>query len=130
MAANYTMGATTVYGAYWTEKQDVMPTNVVKLDAVGMMIGAKHTIGAVSYAVSYSTRDDKSTVDMTTSYANSDRKSLGLGADYALSKRTAVWVRYVKQDPNSNRSGTSAIASTPTSFNETKTTAVGIRHTF
>jgi predicted porin len=133
MAANYTIGATTVYGAYWTEKQATVLNTAVPMDAVGMMIGAKHVVGALSFSGSYATRDDKSTTNVgtgtSTAYANADRKILGLGVDYALSKRTAVWARYQNIDPNTNRSGLN-----PTNANAsndaTKTTAIGVRHSF
>ena len=114
----------------------------------------------------YSKRDDKSTANVTNlgtngvSYADADRTTLGLGADYALSKRTAVYFRYQAVDPNTNRSGmnSTATASTTTagsvtaagvataagavtnnsaatinsqsSFDKVTTMAVGIRHSF
>jgi predicted porin len=140
LAANYTIGATTVYAAYWTEDQTVSASTAVKLDAVGTMLGAKHVMGALTLMGSYAVRDDKSTsandvvgTASAVSYGNSDRKILGLGADYALSKRTAVWVRYQSIDPNTNRSGmntTSTNLNTQSSFDAVTTTAVGVRHTF
>jgi GBP family porin len=138
MAANYTMGAATVYGMYWTEKQATVATSpaAVKLDAVGTQFGVKYVVGAISYSAAYSKREDKSTADVTnsgvTSYSNADRTTVGLGADYALSKRTSLWARYQAVDPNTNRSGvnTTQTGNAVTSFDKVTTTAVGVRHTF
>jgi predicted porin len=133
IAANYKIGAATIHGAYWTEKQDTVASTTTKVDAVGMMVGARYTMGAVSLLGSYGTRDDKSTVDAgsgaSTVFANSDRKILGLGVDYALSKRTNLWARYENRDGNTNRSGVNPLNANA-SFDAQKTTAVGVRHTF
>ncbi len=107
LAANYTMGAATVYGAYWTEKQGTA------IDAKSYMLGAKYVMGAVSLMASMGQNDDKLT-------ANADRKIYGIGADYALSKRTALYARFDNRDGNS----------TSTADNKTKRTAIGVRHTF
>ena len=145
LAANYTMGATTVFAARWTEEQTASAATSTKLDAVGTMIGARHIMGAFTFMGSYAKRDDKSVDNFTqpagaanggaVTYANADRKILGLGVDYALSKRTAIWARYQSIDPNTNRSGVNttvptAAANTVASFDAVKTTAVGIRHSF
>jgi predicted porin len=74
-------------------------------------------------------RKDKSTTDSATAFSNRDQKILGLGVDYKLSKRTALWARYENKDPDTNRSGTSTLTTT-SSNDATKTTAIGIRHTF
>jgi predicted porin len=123
LAANYTMGATTVFAMTWTEKQDTSAASAVPLDAVGTQVGARHISGPWTFMGAYSKRDDKTTsaVDRTSTtsnavtYANADRTTLGVGADYALSKRTAIWFRYQAVDPNTNRSG----------MNSTGTTASG-----
>jgi len=142
LAANYTFGATTIYGASYTEKQTASASTAVALNAKGMMVGIKHTVGALSYMANYGTRDDKSTTDFVqpagaaaagaTTYANSDRKLIGLGVDYALSKRTNLWARYQSIDPNTNRTGvnTTQTGNTVSSFDKVTTTAVGVRHSF
>jgi predicted porin len=148
LAANYTMGATTVFAMYWTEKQDKSAVTAVALDAVGTQLGARHISGPWTFMGAYSVRDDKSTANFTqaagaanagaVTFANSDRTTIGLGADYALSKRTAIWARYQSIDPNTNRSGLNttvptavpAVANTVASFDKVVTTAVGIRHSF
>ncbi len=107
LSANYTMGAATVYAATWTEKQGTA-TN-----AAGQMIGAKYVMGATSLLASYGRNDDKLS-------ANADSKIYGLGADYALSKRTKLFARYENRDGN-----------TTTSANDvTKVTSFGVMHTF
>jgi len=142
LAANYTMGATTLYAMYWTEKQDTSAATAVALDAVGTQLGARHISGPWTFMAAYSKRDDKSTANVTSSasssagnisYADADRTTLGLGVDYALSKRTAIYARYQAVDPNTNRSGmntSSSVTNVHTSFDKVTTTAVGIRHTF
>jgi len=121
LAANYTMGATTLYAMYWTEKQDTSAATAVPLDAVGTQLGARHISGPWTFMAAYSKRDDKSTVDRTATtsnavtYSNADRTTLGVGVDYALSKRTAIYARFQSVDPNTNRSG----------MNSTGTTAAG-----
>ncbi len=107
LAANYTMGAATVYGAYWTEKQ------AAAVDAKSYMLGAKYVIGATTVMASVGNNNDKLA-------ANADRKIYGIGADYALSKRTALYARYDNRDGNS----------TSAADDKTKRTAIGVRHTF
>ena len=132
-AANYTVGSAKFYAAAWTEKQDVVASTSTKLDASGTMFGAKYTMGQIDLMASFGKRNDKSVDDVgsgtTKAYANSDKKVMGLGADYNLSKRTALWARYESRDPNTNRTGLNPTNSAA-SNDATKTTAVGIRHTF
>jgi predicted porin len=114
IAANYNFGATTVYGAFWTEKQD----SATAMDASSTMVGVKYALnGTTTLMASYSTSNEKST-------ANVDKKILGLGADYALSKRTALYARYETRDANTNS------AADTTAAGKTTTTAFGVRHTF
>lgn len=112
-AANYTIGALTAYGAYWTEKQ----TTATAVNVTGYMLGAKYTMGAVSLMASMGNSNDKTS-------SNVDKKVMGLGADYALSKRSNVYVRYENRDADKNSGADTAAAGS------TKTTHVGIRHTF
>jgi len=130
IAVNYNIGALTLYGAQWTEVQQVVAATAVKLDATGNTIGAKYALnGNIDLMVNQGRRNDKSTTDIAnTAYSNRDQKILGLGADYKLSKRTALWARYENKDPDTNRSGV-GITTTATT-DATKTTAIGIRHSF
>jgi len=130
IAVNYNFGALTLYGAQWTEVQQVVAATAVKLDATGNTIGAKYALnGNIDLMVNQGRRNDKSTTDIAnTAYSNRDQKILGLGADYKLSKRTALWARYENKDPDTNRSGVGITATATT--DATKTTAIGIRHSF
>jgi len=130
IAVNYNIGALTLYGAQWTEVQQVVAATAVKLDATGNTIGAKYALnGNIDLMVNQGRRNDKSTTDIAnTAYSNRDQKILGLGADYKLSKRTALWARYENKDPDTNRSGVGITATATT--DATKTTAIGIRHSF
>lgn len=125
LAANYTIGATRLYAASWTEKQDVVAaTNTPVFNASGTMFGVKHTMGMIDVSASMGKRNDKSTVDVGTGVANADKKVMGLGVDYNLSKRSALWARYESRDANSN------VTADTTAAGVTKTTAVGVRHNF
>ncbi len=111
LAANYNIGATTVYGAFWTEKQGTT------VDVSSYMLGAKYVTGAYTFAASMANSNSKVS-------SNVDRKIFGLGADYALSKRSAVYARYENRDANTNSTADTAAGGA------TKTTHVGVRHTF
>ncbi len=119
LAANYAIGAATVYGAMWTEKhaEGTTSTYTAGYDIAGRMVGAKYVMGATTLMASYGLSNDKTSV-------NIDRKIVGLGADYALSKRTSLYARYEDRDANKNNSTDSS------THGSTKTTAVGVRHTF
>ena len=130
IAANYKIGDLQLYVAQWSEVQQVVSSTAVKLDATGNILGAKYALnGNVDLMINQGRRNDKSTTDSATAFSNRDQKILGLGADYKLSKRTALWARYENKDPDTNRSGTSTLTTTA-SNDATKTTAIGIRHTF
>jgi len=111
LAANYQIGAARVFAAYWTEKLGTTT------DVQSYSLGANYVMGPYTFAVSMANSNDKTT-------NNVDRKILGLGADYALSKRTALYARYEDRDANKNSSADTAAAGV------TKTTHVGVRHTF
>ena len=113
VAANYTVGAARIMGAMWTEKQNTTPA----VDVSGYVLGANYDLGTVELKASIGATNDKSA-------ANVDRKILGLGADYKLSKRSALWARYENRDANKNLGDDVSAAGT------TKTFAVGVRHTF
>ncbi len=113
LSANYTIGATKVFAATWTEKQDTSTA----VDTSGRMIGVSYNMGATTLLASMGSSNDKTT-------ANVDKKVRGIGADYALSKRTNAYVRYESRDANKNSSTDDSTNGT------TKVTAVGIRHTF
>lgn len=114
LAANYNFGAATVYGALWTTKEsyDLNTVGTTTAKRSGAMIGAKYAVSsAVDLMASYAKADDK--------LLTADAKLFGLGVDYKLSKRTALYARYA--DLNANKSITTQAS---------KTTAIGVRHAF
>jgi len=109
LAANYAFGATTVY-AGWTSNKNSTST----VDGSSMNVAVKHQLSsALSLAGNYVKRSDK-----TAPAANG--KLLGLGADYALSKRTSAYARYEKFDNNTVNDASG----------ESKVWAFGVRHAF
>lgn len=110
-AANYQIGAARVFASTWTEKMGTT------FDAQSYSLGANYVMGAYTFAASMANNNDKTA-------ANADRKIMGLGVDYALSKRSALYARYESRDANKNLSADTSAAGV------TKTTHVGIRHSF
>jgi len=94
LAANYKIGDLTLYVAQWNEVQQTVASSAVKLDATGNIMGAKYAMGNFDLMINQGRRNDKSTADSSTAFSNRDQKILGLGVDYKLSKRTALWARY------------------------------------
>jgi predicted porin len=110
-AANYQIGAARVFASTWTEK---MGTTI---NASSYSLGANYVMGAYTFAASMANNNDKTST-------NADRKIMGLGVDYALSKRSALYARYESRDANKN------VAADTSAAGVTKTTHVGVRHTF
>ncbi len=111
VGANYQMGPARLFASTWTEKMGTT------FNAQSYSLGANYVMGAYTFAASMANNNDKTT-------ANADRKITGLGVDYALSKRSSVYARYENRDANTNVATDNAAAGV------TKTTHVGIRHTF
>jgi predicted porin len=112
VGVNYGITATLrAYAAYFTEKQGTTH------DAKSYMLGAKYTMGAIDLSASMIDNDSKLA-------NNRDRKITGLGVDYNLSKRSALYARFESRDANTNDATDNA------THGVTKTTHVGIRHTF
>lgn len=109
LSANYTVGAATFYAATFTEKQDT----ATEINTAGNVFGAKYVMGATTLLASMGSSNEKST-------ANVDKKIAGIGADYALSKRTNAYVRYENKDGDKNSAANDKVT----------TTAFGIKHTF
>ena len=110
-AANYQIGAARVFASTWTEKMGTT------FNASSYSLGANYVMGAYTFAASMANNNDKTAT-------NADRKIVGLGVDYALSKRSALYARYESRDANKNLAADTAAAGV------TKTTHVGVRHTF
>jgi predicted porin len=111
IGANYNLGFATVRGGFWTE------TVGTTVDTAGYQLGASYPMGAITLHASMASSNDKTA-------ANVDKKILGLGADYALSKRSNVYARYENRDANKNSAADTSAAGS------TKVMHVGIRHTF
>jgi len=110
LAANYTMGATTVYYGATTGKSTGLATN---FDASSNNVAVKYAVNGNLAVMANVTR-------VNNKVGTTDPKSTGLGADYSLSKRTTAYLRYEKYDTDTG----SATAGNG------KMTAVGFRHTF
>jgi len=117
LGANYTFGAAKLFGLYQTNKTD---TNTVNNKAYS--ISGTYTMGAVVLMAQFG--ELKNISDVKT-------KMWALGADYNLSKRTAVYLRAESFD---DKAGSVQAALTPAAIKGTDTTfartAVGIRHAF
>jgi predicted porin len=110
-AANYTVGAVTVYGGLTTGKTG---GGLTTMDTASKNIAVKYQVnGALAVMANVLRVDDKLT-------ANQDAKLVGLGADYALSKRTTAYYRFEQAD--------SKVADT--AAGKYVTQAIGLRHAF
>ncbi len=118
MGANYTMGAVKVFGLYQTNKTD---------DAVvenkGMSLSATYAMGAVTLMAQVGNNENK---------AGAKSKLTGIGADYALSKRTALYFRSESIDDKAALMNAAVNPGSIANAGDTKfgRTAVGVRHTF
>jgi len=117
LAANYTMGATTVYAGYSTTKSNSISTASLMEDATSWNIAGKYVMGQIDLLGNYTVR--------TSNIAGVNNASvLGLGANYNLSKRTSVYYRYEQANSNTNDQAATAGGSV------TNTSMVGVRHAF
>jgi predicted porin len=121
LAANYTFGDTTVYGTSFSLKAGTT------MDDKGTVMGVKHTIGQIVLMASQTKLNSSKT---GTSSSEADRKVTGIGADYMLSKRTALYVRNENRNMDTGATVTTAGSATATVGAKTTTTAIGFRHTF
>ncbi len=119
LGANYAIGAAKVFALYQTNKYD----NNGK-DTNFMSGGVDYAMGAITLKALYGVHKND--------LATGDKKSniLGLGADYALSKRTALYARYENINDKAgfvaNPSNLAAVAGETTRTR----TALGVRHSF
>jgi predicted porin len=114
VGANYNLGFATVRGGFWTEKTGTT------VNTSGYQLGASYPMGAMTLHASIANSNDKTT-------ANVDRKIMGLGADYALSKRSTVYGRYENRDMDTSSAAKAVDAAASGS---TKVMHVGVRHSF
>jgi predicted porin len=118
LGANYTMGAVKLYALVQEKKTS---NNSDKTSYAS--VSAAYTMGETTLMAQFGELKDK---QGTSSGLKS--KLSALGADYALSKRTAVYARYESID---DKAGVAANPATLVGTNNTRTrTAVGVRHAF
>ena len=127
MAGNYNFGDVTAYAM----TQKATDTSGA-LNRNSTFLGAKYVVGAWTVmAQKGSAKLNLSPYTSTTTYQVEGQKStiVGFGADYALSKRTNL---YVRSESISDKAGMASARSTiDTSTSTTiSRTAIGIKHTF
>ncbi len=112
-AANYTVGAVTVYGGLTTGKSTGLSTDFeVKSSNVAVKYAVSPTVDVLANTVKVS--------DKVTATAK-DQSLMGLSAIYKFSKRTSAYATYQKYDTDK---------SSATKANEATQTIVGLRHQF
>ncbi len=117
LAGNYTFGTTTVYAGYTTTKSNGMTNAAVLEDATSWNLAAKYVMGQTDLLAGYTVR--------TSNIAGVNNASvLGLGANYNLSKRTAVYYRFEAANANTND------AAAVVGGSVTNASMVGVRHSF
>lgn len=126
LAASYAIGNTTL-SAGWNDGDALAnrtATAATALKSEGYRVGIAHTMGAVTLRASYA---DQKTDGVKETVA-------GLRADYALSKRSSVYMGYENWD---NKNATTAVANTiamsafpAVNAGDRKITSVGVRHAF
>ncbi len=131
LGANYTIGAITAYGMYQTAK-DNAAVAANKLDRKTTIVGAKYVTGPHTFMVQTgNAKLNSSGATSTATYAVEGEKSTltGIGYDYALSKRTNL---YVRAESINDKAGLVAARATIDVAGQTKITktALGVRHTF
>lgn len=131
LGANYTVGAVTAYLLNQTAKDDAAVA-ANKLDRKTTIVGVKYVTGAHTFmAQTGSAKLNSSGATSTATYAVEGEKSKlsGIGYDYALSKRTNLYVRAESID---DKAGLVAARANIDVAGQTKITktAIGIRHTF
>ena len=104
LGANYTMGAVKLFAGYGDGDK-----SAAGADAKVTRVGASYTTGAVTLIGQYATTEIGTAAK---------RKTTGLRADYALSKRTAAYFGYEGYDSGA------------ATANKTNLVAVGVRHNF
>jgi predicted porin len=112
LGGNYTMGAFTGYLGWGRSVADTSAAAGDEANSRSWNIGVRYVMGNWSFMANHLNDNDKLAAD-------ADRKLTGLGVDYSMSKRTALFARYQTLDTNTNTAG-----------GRTNTTALGMRHSF
>jgi predicted porin len=114
LGANYAFGAAKVFGLYQNNKRNDNTVNNKTFT-----ISGTYTMGSVVLMAQ---------AGQLKNVADKKSKLFALGADYNLSKRTAVYARYESID---DKAGVAATAIAAVNGETTRTrTAVGVRHAF
>jgi predicted porin len=118
LGANYSFGDAKLFGLYQTNK-----TNTNSVDNKTMSISGSYTMGAVVLMAQVGELENKTGVKS---------KLVGLGADYNLSKRTAVYFRAETIDDKAGQMNAAVNPGTIANAADTKfgRTAIGVRHAF
>ena len=116
LAANYVLGATTLFGQYNNGQ------NLAGLNVKGNIFGVKNTQGMVDLIAQYNS-------EVTTSAANVDTRStvIGVRADYNLSKTAAFYVGAEKWDTGA---AAAALGSTAATTGVRNIISTGLRKSF
>jgi predicted porin len=123
LGANYAFGPAKVYGLYQNTKMDG-GAGAFKADY--WALSGTYQLGSVVLMASYGELKDKS------DGASKDKAKLtALGADYNLSKRTAVYARYEQIRDQAGFMPAAAFAAVSSTTGDTRSrTAIGVRHAF
>ena len=121
LAANYTFGAATVYGGYTTTRTSTSSVvGAAGENANSYNIAGKYAVSSqVALMANYVVIKDKRAAGFAIDH---NRKILGLGADYRLSARTALYARFEGYD--------NGAASTATTGPKQSVYMIGVNHSF
>jgi predicted porin len=125
--ANYTMGA----AKFFVLNQTVKNSAVTTIDSSFTSVSAAYTMGATTVMAQMgSLKADAGSVGGQ--IAGQKSKLVGIGADYALSKRTNLYARYESLDDKAGTISTAGNGGFAAIGGETTRTraALGVRHTF
>jgi predicted porin len=127
LGANYTMGAAKFFVLNQTNKNTGATTVASTVDTSFTSVSAAYTMGATTVMAQMGNlKADAGT------FAGQKSKLVGIGADYALSKRSTIYARYESIDDKAgvatgaNNGNFSAIGTETTRTRA----ALGVRHTF
>ena len=118
LGANYAIGAGKVYGLYQTNK-----ASDSSVDTKYWALSGSYTMGATVLMASYGELKN----DAAGTYNGKKSKLASLGADYNLSKRTALYARYESID---DKAGVVAVTGFTAANDKRTRTAIGLRHSF
>jgi predicted porin len=116
LGANYAFGAAKLFGLYQTNKKSDNSVNNKTFT-----ISGTYTMGSVVLMAQ---------AGQLKNVADKKSKLFGLGADYNLSKRTAVYARYESVDDNAGIAPNPATVVGTTGETARTRTAIGVRHAF